>query len=157
MLGIAPSHPAAGRREHRKQQHRRTDALPDARPAARGDQLALAQVIVGHAKQTGYQLELGVLLAIALGAQIGGDRLRRLSCKSAGSVDLEAQRRREAFAPRCGGVRLAIDDQRQDAVGSAKPLELDDLLIDPATARRCRAAQHDHVGRLRECRTQYCR
>ena len=34
---------------------------------------------------------------------------------------------------RCG-VRLAVDDQRQDAISPAQPLELDDFLVDPAAA-----------------------
>jgi hypothetical protein len=47
-------------------------------------------------------------------------------------------------------VRLAVDDQRQDPIIAPQPLELDDLLVDPATLRRRRAAQHDQVGRLAE-------
>ena len=134
VLGIAPGHPAAGRRQHRQQQHRGADALPDAGAPAGRDQLALAQVVERHAEHARDQLELGVLLAVGLGAQVGGDRLGRLVCEAAGGIDLEAQRRRKAFALRRVGVRLAIDDQRQDAVGPAQPLELDDLLVDPAAA-----------------------
>ena len=97
VLAIAPGQPAAGSRQHRQQQHGGADALPDAGTPAGRDQLALAQVVERHAEHARDQLQLGVLFAVGLGAEVGGDRLGRLVGQAAGGIDLEAQGWREAF------------------------------------------------------------
>ena len=97
ILGVAPGHPAAGRREHRQQQHRGSDPLPHPGAPTSGDQLALAQRVERHAEHARDQLELGIVLAVGLRAQIGGDRLGRLVGTAAIGIELEAQRPRKAF------------------------------------------------------------
>ena len=155
VLAIAPGHPAANCRKDRQHDHRGADALPDAGAPAGGDQLALAQVVERHAEHARDQFQLGIVLAVGFGAKVGGDRLGRLVGEAASRVDFEAQRRREALVFRRFGVRLAVDDQRQDSVSPAQPLELDDLLVDIAAPRRGRAAQHDQVARLSQRLAQH--
>ena len=75
-----------------------------------------------------HNLQFGELLAIPLGPCVGGNWFLVLVCKDAVRPDLEAQRRRKAFALRI--ARLAIDDQRDHPVGAAQHLEAADFLVD---------------------------
>jgi hypothetical protein len=55
--------------------------------------------------------------------------------------ELEAQRRREAFAHRI--ARLAVDDDRNHPIGAAHRSEAENLLVDVSAFRRVRRAEHD--------------
>jgi hypothetical protein len=156
LLCVSPSHPAAADGERREQNHRGGDALIDADPAAGRDQFALPKVVEGYAEQAGDQLQLGVVLAIALGAQVRGDRLGKLFGQHAVGTHLKAQRGREALPIARACIRLSVADDGEDAVAPAEPLELADLLVDPKAFRCGRAADDDQTGRVPQRRANGC-
>ena len=80
-------------------------------------------------------------MPIALRPRVGGDRLLALVGERAVARELEAERRREAFALRI--ARLAVDDHRDHAVGAADRLEAADFLVDVLALRRVRRADDD--------------
>ena len=116
--------------------------------------LALAQFVEAHVQQAGDQLESGVGLAVLAGAHVGGDRFGAQRGQPAVGVELEAQRRGEAFlrfvAGHVAGVRLAVDDQAEHPLLAPEALELAHFLVDPARSRRMGRADHHQAGRLRQ-------
>ena len=116
--------------------------------------LALLQRVEADVEHAGDQLEPRVRLAIAIRTRVGRDRLGAFVRQATGIVDREAQRRAEAFFGRAirqvRRVRLAADDQAEDALGATEPLVREHFLVDPARLRGGRRADHDQVGRLRQ-------
>ena len=84
-------------------------------------------------------------LAISLPSPCGRASAAIGSSRSLGQrtvrAELEAQRGRETFALRI--ARLAVDDQRDHAIGAAESLEAADFLVDIFALRGVRRTQHD--------------
>ena len=107
------------------------------------------------------QLQLDVELAVLARPHIGRDRLACGSSVSSPSGTHPVDERvREALGPPSRAVpsaRLAVDDQREDAVLAPEPLEGQDLLVDPARLRRLRRADDDLEGGLLAARASASR
>ena len=115
--------------------------------------LALLQFVEPDAEHAGDELQLAVELACPCRAARPQRSARCARCVSSPSdahpVD---QRWRESTPGRHRRVRrrarLAVDDQRKDAVLAPEPLEGLDLFVDPARLRRLARADHDLERRL---------
>lgn len=146
-LALAVEPDAADDEKRGDARGRHLDAAPGAAAL-----IALLEFVEVDAEQAGEQLEAGVGLGVLARAGVGGDRFGALVGVGAVFVDLEAQRRAEALlglAPiLVRGVRLAADDQAQDAVLASQPLELEDLLVDPDRFGRRWRADDDQIARL---------
>src|SRR6516164_4910708 len=106
--------------------------------AAAGALRATNDVIKTQTEQPRDHLELSDFLAVAFGARVGRNRLFALIGQRAIRADLEAQRGGEAFAYGIAG--LAIDNDRNDTIGTTHALEAADFLIHVFAVRRVRRA-----------------
>ena len=114
------------------QRDRRKPLLPPRR-------LALAELVVGDAENSGEDLQLRRLLAIALLADVGGKRFGR---------SLPDQRRWQAFACGIGRMRLPVDDDQPDELFASGGDERFDFLVDPFRPCRIGRADDDQRGGL---------
>lgn len=105
-----------GEQQEDARQRRPDPVAPPARALGTANDLVEAE-----AEQPRHHFLLGDLLAVVLWPRIGGDRLLALVAERAVRTELEAQRRREAFALRI--ARLALDDHRDHPVAAAERLE----------------------------------
>ncbi len=110
----------------------------------------LREVVKAHTEHAGKKLELGGLLRVLARARIGGDGLAAHVGELVVFTELVDQRGRETLQVR--GLRVlrragfAVDDQREDAVCLAEPLEREDLFVGPPRLRSARGADHDLAG-----------
>src|SRR5205807_2266608 len=95
-------------------------------------------LIEAQTEQPRDHLEFGDLLAVAVGARVGRNRLLALLGKRAVRADLEAQRGGKTFVFRMAG--LSIHDNRNDAIDAPHALEAADFLVDVFAARSVRRA-----------------
>ena len=107
---------------------------------------ALLQLVESNSQQPRDQFQLCIGPAILARARICRDVLRRACRQAAIRFDVEAQSRREAFErlfTRPGrGIRLAVDDQREDAMAAAHTLVATNFFVDP-TRSGCRGRTDD--------------
>ena len=115
-------HPSARRRQYGEDDHCSGDALVDASSPAGGDQFALPKIVEGYAEQAGDQLQLGVVLAVAFRPEIGRDGLGLLFAQLSIGIDGVLQRRREALHSWVRSVRFTLDDEGEDPISPAEPL-----------------------------------
>jgi hypothetical protein len=112
-------------------------------------QFALPECIETDAEHARDQFEFGVGFAVLVFASVGRDRLGAFAGRFTIRIELETQRRTEAFVCLASGhlarVRLAADDQAEDALGTAHALVGEHFLVDPARCGRGRRANDDQV------------
>ena len=106
---------------------------------------AAEDVVGGDAEQAGDHLGEREALAVALLARVGREQLDGLVSDLAFGVELELERRREAFE--LGIAGLAAHDQRNDWTIGVPRLEQPDLLIDVAALGGSGRADDDESGR----------
>ena len=139
--------------EHRGDGH---GALADQResPAPNPLALALPQLVEPDAQEAGDELELGVGAAVRVRPYIGRQRLGALGRQLAVSVQATADGVGKALegglVRAISGVRLAIDDETENPVFAAQPLERQDFFVHPSRHRRPRGADDDQRPRLLE-------
>jgi hypothetical protein len=113
---------------------------------------AAAQGVIAEAEEPRDQLQFGAVRPVLARTHIRGHRFGAYAAQAAVGCQAETQRRREAFlllaAGKIRGVGLPVDDQAQDAVLAPEALEGEDLLVDPARARRVRGTDDDLAGGL---------
>ena len=89
---------------------------------------AAHQFVEADPQESCHKFDRRDVLAIALWSSIGGNRLFALLRQTTVTVELQTKRRREALLLRIS--RLAVDNNREDAISAAERLEAADLLVD---------------------------
>ena len=135
---------AAGCRDGKDGEHG-DDAVAHAALAAALALGAAEDVVGGDAEQPGDDLGEREGLAVALLARVGREQLDRLVRDLAVGIELEFERRREAFE--LGIAGLAADDQRDDRPLGMPRLEEPDLLVDVVALGGSWRADDDQRGR----------
>ena len=136
--------------------HRRTRECEQAAIAAL--LLAPPERIEADPEQSGDELEAGVILTVLAGTRVRCNRFSARRTELAVRPEAKAQRRRKAllfFAPgQVGRIRLAADDQAENAVLAAQALERQNFLVDPLRLCSLRRADHDLIGRVSQGRVE---
>src|SRR5690606_31040450 len=91
-------------------------------------------------------------LAVLARPGVGGDRLAPMLGQLPVVTQSVHERRREALLGRV--ARLPAHDEAEHPMLAAKPLEGQDLFVDPARLRRRRGADHNLGSRLLQCAYQ---
>ena len=119
--------------------HRQPDQLPLAATL-----LAPLQAIEADAEQSRGDAQQGVALAVL--AQVHAERFGPRFRETPVGIERKAQRAGKAFPIGFAAFAregFAVDDQAEDPVGAAEPLEGEDFLVDPIGFRGGRRSDHD--------------
>jgi hypothetical protein len=106
---------------------------------------AAKDVVRGHAEQAGNDLGESEGLAVALLARVSGEQLDRVISDLSVGIELELERRWEAFE--LGIAGLASDDERNDWTIGMPRFEEPHLLVDVAALGGGRRANDDQRNR----------
>ncbi len=142
-----------GDREQRRDGHHEQRCCGDRYQAPVAPlQFALLECVETNAEQARDEFQPGVRFAVTGRPHVRGDRFGALGRRRARRVDGEAQSGRQTFVGGSTrdvrGVRLAVDDQAENAFRPTEAFERAYFLVHPARRCRMRRANHDQVGRL---------